>query len=76
MASEHPKVFMQEASAQTHFTIAVLSETYLKAEFTQPEWAVAFAQDPTGARDGEEIREIRRFENRMVKWPRFCRENA
>ena len=39
---------MQEAAAQTDFTIAVLSETYLKSEFTQPEWAAAFAQDPTG----------------------------
>ena len=39
---------MQEAAAQTDFTIAVLSETYLKSEYTQPEWAAAFAQDPTG----------------------------
>jgi len=39
---------MQEAAAQTDFTIAVLSEAYLKSEYTQPEWATAFAQDPTG----------------------------
>jgi hypothetical protein len=39
---------MQEATAQTDFTIAVLSETYVKSEYTQPEWAAAFAQDPTG----------------------------
>src|ERR1700680_4246311 len=39
---------MQEAAAQTDFTIAVVSEAYLKAEFTQTEWAAAFAQDPTG----------------------------
>jgi hypothetical protein len=39
---------MQEAAAQTDFSIAVLSETYLKSEYTQPEWAAAFAQDPTG----------------------------
>jgi hypothetical protein len=39
---------MQEAAAQTNFTIAVLSETYLKSEYTQPEWAAAFAQAPTG----------------------------
>jgi hypothetical protein len=39
---------MQEAAAQTDFTIAVLSENYLKSEYTQPEWAAAFAQDPTG----------------------------
>ena len=39
---------MQEAAAQTDFTIAVLSENYLKSEYTQPEWTAAFAQDPTG----------------------------
>jgi hypothetical protein len=39
---------MQEAAAQTDFTIAVLSDTYLKSEYTQPEWAATFAQDPTG----------------------------
>jgi TIR domain-containing protein/NB-ARC domain-containing protein len=38
---------MQEAAAQTDFTIAVLSETYLKSEYTQPEWATAFVRDPT-----------------------------
>ena len=26
----------------------MLSETYLKSEYTRPEWAAAFAQDPTG----------------------------
>lgn len=41
-------VWMQRASAEADITIAVLSEAYLKAEFTQPEWARAFAQDPTG----------------------------
>lgn len=39
---------MQEAAAQTDFTIAVLSAKYLKSEYTQPEWAAAFSQDPTG----------------------------
>lgn len=39
---------MQEAAANTERTIAVLSENYLKAEFTQPEWAAAFARDPQG----------------------------
>jgi hypothetical protein len=39
---------MQEATAEAGITIAVLSEAYLKAEFTQPEWAAAFAQDPKG----------------------------
>jgi hypothetical protein len=41
---------MQEAAAQTDFTIAVLSENYLNSEYTQPEWAAAFVQDPTGKR--------------------------
>jgi hypothetical protein len=27
---------------------AKTKEAYLKAEFTQPEWTAAFAQDPTG----------------------------
>jgi hypothetical protein len=39
---------MQEAMADSDLTIAVLSEHYLKAEFSQPEWAAAFARDPTG----------------------------
>ncbi|XGV97029.1 MAG: tetratricopeptide repeat protein [Leptolyngbya sp. BL-A-14] len=39
---------MQQAATETKCTIAVLSETYLKSEFTAPEWAAAFAQDPTG----------------------------
>ena len=39
---------MQKAATEAERTIAVLSETYLKSEFTAPEWAAAFAQDPTG----------------------------
>ncbi|MCY7275571.1 MAG: TIR domain-containing protein, partial [Phormidesmis sp. CAN_BIN44] len=39
---------MQKAASEAERTIAVLSETYLNSEFTQPEWAAAFAQDPTG----------------------------
>jgi HAD superfamily phosphoserine phosphatase-like hydrolase len=39
---------MQKASNEAERTIAVLSEDYLQASFTQPEWASAFAQDPTG----------------------------
>ena len=39
---------MQQAASQAERTIAVLSETYLNSQFTQPEWAAAFAQDPTG----------------------------
>jgi TIR domain-containing protein/bDLD-like protein len=39
---------MQEAAAKSERTIAVLSDTYLASQFTQPEWNAAFAQDPTG----------------------------
>ncbi len=39
---------MQKAASQADRTIAVLSKNYLSSQFTQPEWAVAFAQDPTG----------------------------
>ena len=39
---------MQKAVTDTRKTIAVLSDNYLAAEYTQPEWAVAFAQDPKG----------------------------
>lgn len=38
---------MQEAVKARH-TIAVLSEDYLKADFTQPEWSAAFVRDPRG----------------------------
>ena len=33
---------MQRVAAQTKRTIAILSETYLKSAYTQPEWAAAF----------------------------------
>ena len=39
---------MQRASAEAQRTIAVLSPDYLTALYTQPEWAAAFARDPTG----------------------------
>lgn len=39
---------MHSASGMAERTIAVLSPDYLSAQFTQPEWAAAFAQDPTG----------------------------
>ncbi len=39
---------MQKASSEAERTIAVLSKNYLSAQFTQPEWAAAFTQDPTG----------------------------
>ncbi|MBW4693486.1 MAG: toll/interleukin-1 receptor domain-containing protein [Lyngbya sp. HA4199-MV5] len=37
---------MQRAAAESQKTIAVLSESYLKSSYTQPEWAAAFANDP------------------------------
>ncbi|WP_448169487.1 tetratricopeptide repeat protein [Leptolyngbya iicbica] len=40
---------MQEAAAGAQVTVMVLSEHYLQGLYTQPEWAAAFAQDPTGA---------------------------
>jgi hypothetical protein len=40
---------MQRAATESQKTIAVLSETYLKSSYTQPEWAAAFAQDPTSS---------------------------
>jgi CheY-like chemotaxis protein len=39
---------MQKAASEAERTIAVLSENYLKSEFTAPEWAAVFAQDPIG----------------------------
>ena len=38
---------MQRAAQDCERTIAVLSESYLNALYTQPEWAAAFQQDPT-----------------------------
>ncbi|MFH1861555.1 MAG: FxSxx-COOH system tetratricopeptide repeat protein, partial [bacterium] len=42
-------LFMQQAAAKSQRTIAVLSQNYLNALYTQPEWTAAFVQDPTGA---------------------------
>lgn len=39
---------MHKAATEAQRTIAVLSPDYLQAKFTAPEWAAAFAQDPTG----------------------------
>jgi tetratricopeptide (TPR) repeat protein len=39
---------MERAATDTARTIAVLSPAYLAARYPQPEWAAAFAQDPTG----------------------------
>jgi hypothetical protein len=42
---------MNEAMRETARTIAVLSPNYIKALYTQPEWANAFRLDPTGEKD-------------------------
>ncbi len=39
---------MDKATFEAERTIAVLSPNYLKASYTQSEWAAAFRQDPTG----------------------------
>ena len=39
---------MHKAAKDTHRTIAVLSQSWLHALYTQPEWAAAYPQDPTG----------------------------
>lgn len=39
---------MQKASELCKRTIIILSPHFLKAQYTQPEWAQVFAQDPTG----------------------------
>ncbi|MEH3088426.1 MAG: toll/interleukin-1 receptor domain-containing protein [Microbacterium arborescens] len=39
---------MQRAARMADKTIVVLSQAFLDADFTQPEWAAAFASDPTG----------------------------
>ncbi len=41
---------MNEATEGTNRTIAVISEDYLNALYTQPEWAAAFNYDPKGER--------------------------
>lgn len=39
---------MHKSTKGTKATVAVLSQNYLSAEYTQPEWADAFARDPEG----------------------------
>src|SRR6266849_367047 len=41
---------MQKAATEAERTIAVLSNDYLDALYTQPEWAAAFVQDPVSKR--------------------------
>jgi len=40
---------MQQSMASAERTLAVLSADFLKSLYCQPEWAAAFAADPTGA---------------------------
>jgi hypothetical protein len=49
-AGENFILAMQAAAAEATRTVAVLSPDYLSARFTQPEWAAAFVQDPSGAK--------------------------
>ena len=48
LPGSHFVLKMQEAANAAARTIAVLSPNYLDALYTQPEWAAAFVQDPTG----------------------------
>jgi hypothetical protein len=41
---------MQRAASETERTLAVLSDRYLQALFTQPEWAAALHGDPLGVK--------------------------
>jgi len=41
-------IYMHNAIEKAEHIIAVLSPNYLEAEYTQPEWAAAFAKDPAG----------------------------
>ncbi len=49
-AGENFILAMQKAATEAKRTIAVLSPDYVSAIFTQPEWAAAFVQDPTGSK--------------------------
>lgn len=42
-------ILMQQATIAAKRTLLVLSDSYLRALFTQPEWGAAFAADPTGS---------------------------
>ncbi|NIR69194.1 toll/interleukin-1 receptor domain-containing protein, partial [candidate division KSB1 bacterium] len=43
-------LWMQKAASEAKQTLAVLSQAYIDALFSQPEWAAAFRRDPTGAK--------------------------
>ena len=49
-AGENFVLAMQKAATEAERTIAVISPDYVSAHFTQPEWAAAFVQDPTGTK--------------------------
>lgn len=42
---------MDRASRDSEHTIAVLTPNYLASHYTHPEWAAAFARDPTGDKE-------------------------
>ncbi len=42
---------MQNAAVNSKRTIAVISQDYVESLYAQPEWAAAFAQDPTGKKN-------------------------
>lgn len=48
LVGENFVIDMQDTIMNTKQTIAVLSDDYFHADFTQPEWAAAFVQDPSG----------------------------
>ncbi|PFK27951.1 hypothetical protein COI98_00780 [Bacillus cereus] len=39
---------MQRGASESKHTLALLSENYIESSYTQPEWAAAFVEDPTG----------------------------
>lgn len=39
---------MQRGASESKHTLALLSENYIESSYTQPEWATAFVEDPTG----------------------------
>ena len=41
---------MQQATTDSERTLLVLTTNYLSSLYTQPEWAAAFAKDPTGTK--------------------------
>ena len=47
--SDNFPIKMNETLRDSERVIAVLSQSYLSAQFTHPEWASAFRQDPTGS---------------------------